>query len=134
MSSKSLLITAALSGALAVALGAFGAHGLKAMLSSERIAIFHTGVTYQYYHTFAMFLVAILSTQLKTPALVKAGWFFLAGIVLFSGSLYLLACRDILGISNWSWLGPITPIGGVLFIVGWVWLAIGILKEKKSTN
>ena len=130
MKPKSLLITAALSGATAVALGAFGAHGLKAMLSPERLTTFQTGVTYHYYHTFGMLIVALLALQLKSSSLLRAGWFFFAGILLFSGSLYLLACRDVLGISSWTWLGPITPIGGLLFIVGWVWMAWTLIKHN----
>ena len=93
---------------LAVGLGAFGAHALKARLSPEMLAIFETGVKYQVYHALALLLLAAL----RGPS--KAAWCFTAGIVLFSGSLYILALT---GVKKW---GALTPIGGVLFLAGWL--------------
>ena len=126
-----LLRIAAISGLLAVAIGAFAAHGLKAIISPERIAIFKTGVQYQYYHTFALTITAILGAYLPAKFLKYAGWSFLIGIFLFSGSLYLLACRDVLGIDSWKFLGPLTPIGGVFFIIGWGMLFVATFDRRR---
>ena len=93
---------------LAVGLGAFGAHALKSKLEPEMLAIFETGVKYQIYHALALLLIA----SLRGPS--KAAWCFTAGIALFSGSLYLLALT---GVKKW---GAVTPIGGVLFLAGWL--------------
>jgi uncharacterized membrane protein YgdD (TMEM256/DUF423 family) len=93
---------------LAVGLGAFGAHALKARLEPDMLAIFETGVRYQVYHALALLLLA----SLRGPS--KAGWCFTAGIALFSGSLYILALT---GVRRW---GAVTPVGGVLFLIGWL--------------
>lgn len=109
------LLTASISGALAVCLGAFAAHGLKARLSTELLSAFRTGVDYQFYHTFALLAVALLIKHIGPSALLTAaGWLFLLGILLFSGSLYAMA------LGGPKWLGPITPLGGLCFIAGWV--------------
>ena len=113
----------------AVALGAFGAHGLKESLSPERLDIFHTGVRYQFYHAFALLFLGLWAkTSPENKMISRAGIAFFIGIVLFSGSLYMLSIRDLV---NWpvSWLGPITPLGGVSFIVGWVFVLLGINKD-----
>ena len=113
----------------AVALGAFGAHGLKESLSPERLEIFHTGVRYQFYHAFALLFLGLWAkTSPENKMLSRAGIAFFIGIVLFSGSLYILSIRDLV---NWpvNWLGPITPLGGVSFIVGWVFVLLGINKD-----
>ncbi|MEN0046387.1 MAG: DUF423 domain-containing protein [Bacteroidota bacterium] len=108
---------------IAVVLGAFAAHGLEDKITPEQIDTFETGVRYQFYHAFGMLLIGIL-LHLNFPASLRwVAWCFLTGIVLFSGSIYLLACRDFLGIASWSWLGPITPIGGTFLIVGWALFA-----------
>ena len=110
-------------GALTVVIGAFGAHGLKPHLSEYQIAIYEKGVQYQFYHSLAILLVGILLQHMPDgKGLRQAGWLFLAGILCFSGSLYLLACRDIIAFPV-GWAGPVTPIGGVLFIAGWLRLA-----------
>ncbi len=114
-----MLRTAALFGFAAVAIGAFAAHGLKNILPPERISIFETGVRYHYYHTFALLVTALLSAHFSGRALRTAFICFTVGIFLFSGSLYLLALRDVLGIAGWWFLGPLTPIGGVFFMAGW---------------
>lgn len=98
---------------LAVALGAFGAHALKGKLSEYHLSVYHTAVLYQLVHALALFVVAWLSTVSSDPKVSMAGCFLLAGIVLFSGSLYCLAVTQI------KWFGPITPLGGVSFLIGW---------------
>jgi uncharacterized membrane protein YgdD (TMEM256/DUF423 family) len=108
-----LLIGGAL-GFLGVAFGAFGAHALKARLSPEMLAVFETGVRYQMYHVFALLIVAAAIGRLgDVRMLAIAGWCFVSGIVLFSGSLYALAMTGV-GV-----LGAVTPIGGLLFLIGW---------------
>lgn len=109
---------ASLLGALSVGLGAFGAHALRDRLDPGLLANFQTGVTYQFYHTLALFVVVLAITRWPgTNFAVWAGWLFVVGIVVFSGSLYLMA------FTGQRWLGAITPIGGVAFIAGWLLLA-----------
>ena len=122
---KRFLIFSGFSGAMAVALGAMGAHSLKQLLEDGYITLsnlqaFETAVKYQMYHTIALLLVALLAERFHVKRLQKAGYCFMIGIVLFSGSLYLLSTASLLGISNIRWLGPITPIGGLFFIAGWI--------------
>jgi len=113
-----------------VILGAFGAHGLKNHLSADQLATFDTGIRHQFYHALALILLAILTAPMKNHRFLRyAGWLFTAGIICFSGSIYLLACREFLGIESWRWLGPITPIGGTFFIVGWGLLFSSALKK-----
>jgi uncharacterized membrane protein YgdD (TMEM256/DUF423 family) len=121
-----LFITlAALSGFVGVAAGAFGAHALRDRLSASMLQVFQTGVAYQIYHALALLAVGILLARFSgdgSPMLTAAGWLFVAGIVLFSGSLYLLALTGI------TWLGAITPFGGVAFLLGWLGLAVAIWR------
>ena len=112
------LMLAAFFGFTGVALGAFAAHGLKDRLSEQYLAIFHTGVTYQLVHALALIGVALLATQLQSRLVTWAGIFFALGIVLFSGSLYVLTMTGI------SKLGMITPIGGLGFLAGWLCLGL----------
>lgn len=128
--SKRFLKIAAILGALSVIFGAFAAHALKKYLDPNQIDIFQTGVRYQFYHTFAILAVGLLTAHFKHKFIQYSAWFFLIGIILFSGSLYLLASRFALGIESWTWLGPITPIGGMCFIVGWLFLFLGISSNK----
>ncbi len=122
---------AAIFGGTAVAIGAFGAHGLKPHLSEYQLDIFEKGVHYQFFHTLALLAVAILAGQRsENQNLARAGWLFAAGILFFSGSLYLLACADLLRFSV-RWAGPVTPIGGVCFLSGWVLLAWSAFSGKK---
>ncbi len=114
---------------LGVILGAFGAHSLEAKLSADQLATFETGVRYQFYHSFALILLGIVAHQHPHKVFQTAGWMFALGILFFSGSIYLLACRDMLGISGWRWLGPITPLGGTLFIIGWGCFLWGVSKN-----
>jgi len=127
MNQKNTLTTAAIMGALGVSIGAFGAHALKPMLTaSGRLETFELAVRYQFYHTLALLAVGILMGQIKSSKLGYAAYFFLLGIIFFSGSLYIL-CFTGLGI-----LGAVTPIGGVLFILGWIFLLLGV--RSKSSN
>ncbi len=125
---KNILQLACLLGALSVALGAFAAHGLKNILSLENIAIFETGVKYQFYHVFALLIVSILYKDFDKKYMKISANLFLTGLVIFSGSLYLLCFSKqfTLGI---NWLGAITPIGGVCFILGWMFMFFGVKKK-----
>jgi uncharacterized membrane protein YgdD (TMEM256/DUF423 family) len=118
---RTFLLAGALAGAVGVAFGAFGAHGLRGRLSPDMLAVFETGVRYQMYHALALMAVAALSDRLNGRLIEAAGWLFVAGIVLFSGSLYLLAVTGV------TVLGAITPIGGVAFLAGWACLAMATL-------
>ncbi|TDP28949.1 uncharacterized membrane protein YgdD (TMEM256/DUF423 family) [Idiomarina aquatica] len=120
--SQLFLIIAALLGATGVMLGAFAAHGLRGRLPENLFNAFETGVTYQSYHALALIALALWLKQTSSPWLVASGYLWLAGVVLFSGSLYALALTGI------KWFGPITPIGGVLFILGWLALLVGAVK------
>ena len=115
---RGFLMLAAFFGFTGVALGAFAAHALKSRLTPEYLAIFQTGVTYQLVHTLALFGVALLATQIQGRLVTWAGASFTVGILLFSGSLYLLTTTGI------SKLGIITPFGGLAFLVGWVCLGL----------
>ena len=107
---------------LGVALGAFGAHALKQKLSPEMLQVFEVGVRYQMYHAFGLFVVAWALQSWNITSAAASGWWFIGGIVLFSGSLYALALTDI------KWLGAVTPLGGLSFLLGWVWLAWSVWK------
>ena len=110
--------------ALAVALGAFGAHALRGRLSPDRLETFETGVRYHMFHALALLAVAFASLRLPaSPLAVASGWLFVAGIILFSGSLYLLVAARL------RWLGAVTPLGGVAFILGWLCLALSVLQS-----
>lgn len=112
-------VLASLLGGLAVALGAFGAHALAARVPADLLSTFETGVRYHMYHALALFAVVLAMTRWPGSSLPTiAGWLFVAGIVVFSGSLYVLV------FSGQRWLGAITPIGGVAFILGWILLAV----------
>lgn len=125
---KAFLIIAALSGALAVGLGAFGAHALKAKLNEYSLGIFETAVKYQFYHVFALLAAGILFQQYGNTMMLWSGRLFIAGIIFFSGSLYLLTYFLSAGNENMKWLGAITPFGGLCFIAGWVCMALAIKK------
>lgn len=116
-------VCGALSGGIAVAAGAFGAHALRARLGADLLAVFETAARYQMYHALALLAVAGALTRYPAAAALRtSGWLFLAGTVVFSGSLYLLA------LTGTRWLGAITPIGGLCFIVGWLALALGVWR------
>jgi uncharacterized membrane protein YgdD (TMEM256/DUF423 family) len=128
---KGFLKTAAVLGLLSVALGAFAAHGLKKSVSADALSIFETGVRYQFYHVFALLAAGILYKELPNKFIRWAGIFFIAGIFLFSGSLYFLTYIKGVEISGYDWIGAITPIGGLSFILGWLSLFIGCFKKSK---
>lgn len=121
--SRSILLTAATFLVLAVALGAFGAHGLKAKLSAELMQVYKTGVEYHFYHALGLLLIGVLASTMPSGLLQWSALLLGLGIVLFSGSLYLMAVTGI------RWLGAITPFGGVSFIAGWVLLFIAVWKR-----
>jgi len=128
---KSFLSIGAILGAFAVALGAFAAHSLKTFFPAEAMNIFETGVRYQFYHVFAIFIVAILEERFPNSRPIHwAGNCFIVGIILFSGSLYLLAASKAKEVSGSDTIGMVTPIGGLLFIVGWFLLFIGVSRKK----
>lgn len=121
--SKTILLTASALLALAVILGAFGAHALKARLSPDMIQVYKTGVEYHFYHAIGLLLIGVLSFHLKSGLINWVAICLFAGVLLFSGSLYLLSVTGI------KWLGAITPIGGVSFIIGWILLFISFLNS-----
>lgn len=125
MTAKTVIFIASILGALSVAIGAFGAHGLEATLTANgRLDTFETAVKYQFYHSIATLLLGILMLNMNSNYFNWAFYSFLIGIFIFSGSLYTLS------LTNIKWLGAITPIGGVGFILGWVFLGLGILKNN----
>jgi len=120
---KVLLAAGGLAALAAVALGAFGAHALKGRLTPEMLAVWHTAVEYHVFHALGLLAVGLVATQLSESALLKwSGWLMLAGLVLFSGSLYALALTGV------RWLGAVTPAGGTAFLAAWALLVIAILR------
>ena len=126
---KTFLIIAAVLGAISVSLGTFAAHGLKKIVPPETVTTFETGVRYQFYHTFAILFVGLLLERMPGQLLVWSGWFFLIGILLFSGSLYLLTALKATQTVGLTGIGIITPFGGLFFIAGWVLMLMGIIKR-----
>jgi len=126
---KRLITTGIILGGLAVAAGAFGAHGLKNLLPANQIQVFDTAVRYQFYHALALVSTGLISHNFNNKNIVRAGNCFIGGIILFSGSLYLLSTSSLLSI-NTSLIGPITPLGGLLMITGWILLLVGILRSN----
>lgn len=127
---KPALTTGALFAALAVILGAFGAHGLKEILEASELATFETGVRYQFYHSFALLFTGILYASFPARSVKLAGTFFIIGIVLFSGSLYALSLLKATSNVGLGGLGILTPIGGLFFIAGWLSLFAGMVRKK----
>ena len=127
------LILASLFALTAVLLGAFGAHGLRVHLDASQLSTFETGVRYQFYHAMALFVTGILGQSvhhiIQGKLLPAAAWCFALGIVLFSGSLYLLACRDLLSTDLPAFVGALTPLGGLLFIIGWLLVLLSQLRK-----
>ncbi|MFT5691338.1 MAG: uncharacterized membrane protein YgdD (TMEM256/DUF423 family) [Oceanicoccus sp.] len=118
---KTFLMIAAICGIFAVIIGAFGAHGLKHRLTVELMGVYQTAVQYHFYHSLALLAVGMLLLQYPNASAFQwSGWLMFAGLIIFSGSLYVLALTGI------KWMGAITPIGGVAFIAGWLALAIGV--------
>lgn len=127
---KKFLKTAGVLGALSVILGAFGAHALKQLISDKNLQTFETGVRYQFYHVIALFITGILYKDFTNNYLQWAGRLFCFGILLFSGSLYLLSLIELTDMTGLKWVGAITPLGGVCFITAWLLLAVGISKKN----
>jgi uncharacterized membrane protein YgdD (TMEM256/DUF423 family) len=118
MNARFCLLAAALALAAAVALGAFGAHALKGLLAAEMLATYHTAVEYHFWHALGLLGVGVLMSRSPDDSALRwVAWLLIAGLLLFSGSLYLLA------LTGASWLGAVTPFGGVAFIAAWLWLA-----------
>ncbi len=130
---KAFLQFTAIFGGLAVALGAFGAHALKKHLNESALGIFETAIRYQFYHVFALALTAILFKDFGGKYLSWSGNMFIAGIVLFSGSLYLLTYIKGTGKQGLDWVGIVTPFGGLAFILGWLFLFLGLYKATVTT-
>ena len=123
MVDRAFLTLGAVSAALAVGLGAFAAHGLRGRLGPDALATFETGARYHMYHALGLLAVAWAASRWPGGATAAAGWLFVAGTVLFSGSLYLLS------VTGQRWLGAVTPLGGLAFILGWLALAWGAFKH-----
>jgi uncharacterized membrane protein YgdD (TMEM256/DUF423 family) len=131
---KRFLIFGGFSGAVAVALGAMGAHFLKSKLATGLITennlnAFDTATKYHLIHSIVVLFVSLAIEKLDSKLITKAGYCFMAGIILFSGSIYILSTSNLMGLSAVNWLGPITPIGGIFLITGWLMLAFSGLKK-----
>ena len=127
---RTILIAATLYGLTAVILGAFGAHGLKGKLSPDLLASFETGVRYQLIHAVLLLVIALWARTAPSPLLSWSAALVAGGVVLFSGSIYVLATRTLTG---WEWakaLGPVTPLGGLLMIIGWLLLVVWALRGR----
>jgi uncharacterized membrane protein YgdD (TMEM256/DUF423 family) len=129
---KGFIKTAAILGLLSVALGAFAAHALKESISDYAVNIFETGVRYQFYHVLALIAAGILYKEFPNKFIRWSGVFFIAGIILFSGSLYCLTYIKGAVMPGYKWIGAITPVGGLFFILGWLSLFIGLFRNKKQ--
>jgi uncharacterized membrane protein YgdD (TMEM256/DUF423 family) len=125
--SRRFLLIAAAFGLTGVGLGAFGAHSLRTTISSEMLTVFETGVRYQVYHAFALFVTSWSLQARQSRKFENAAWFFVAGVILFSGSLYALALTGIRS------LGIVTPFGGLCLLAGWLVLAIGFWEQKSGS-
>lgn len=125
---KIFLQLASVMGALSVALGAFGAHALKRIASDAAVNIFETGVRYQFYHVFALVIVGILYRDFSNKWMLWAGNLFIIGIILFSGSLYILTWLKASSRPGLDWVGIITPFGGLAFVAGWICMFVGLYK------
>ncbi|MFB3146589.1 MAG: DUF423 domain-containing protein [Nitrospirales bacterium] len=123
MTGRQILALGAVLAGVAVAIGAFGAHMLRPILSERMMEVFETAVRYHMFHAFALLFSGWAYVQYESKIFRNAAWAFVLGIVFFSGSLYVLALSDT------RWLGAITPLGGLFFLTGWVWLAIGFLRR-----
>lgn len=126
---KGFIKTAAILGALSVAIGAFAAHQLKGNISDFALEIFETAVKYQFYHVFALMAVGILYKEFPTKLMLWSGRLFIMGIILFSGSLYVLTATIASADPGYNWIGAITPLGGLCFIVGWLFIFPGCSRK-----
>jgi uncharacterized membrane protein YgdD (TMEM256/DUF423 family) len=126
---KLFLVVGCVLGGLAVVLGAFGAHGLKKVVDADSLAVYQTGVQYQMYHALALLAVGMLSERIGANLLNYAGFSFIAGVVLFSGSLYLIVSLHAMNRPVSTAVGILTPLGGLFFILGWVLLLISVVRK-----
>jgi len=123
-SAKIFLVLGSINAMLAVVLGAFGAHALKTRLGTEMLTVYQTGVQYHFYHALGLLVVGIIAHQFPPSVWIRtSGWLMFAGIILFSGSLYILSLTQL------RWFGAITPLGGLAFILAWLMLLIGVIKQ-----
>ncbi len=129
---KKLVLMGSIMAAIAVIIGAFGAHALKPLLTANQLQSYETGVKYHLVHSLGNILIAILYHQTKIKLFKTAGMLMFIGLILFSFSIYLLATKDLFGISSWTFLGPITPMGGLLMISAWVLIFIGAFNIKND--
>lgn len=127
---KGFIKTAVIFGALSVALDAFAAHSLKETISDYAVNIFETAVRYQFYHVFALLAAGILYKNFQNKFIQWSGILFIAGIIFFCGSLYALTYIKAAVMPGYNWVGAITPIGGLCFIIGWLFLFIGVSKRN----
>ena len=132
---KQFIIFSGVSGALSVALGAMAAHYLKSkletgLITETNLQTFETAARYQMYHSITILAIALMMDKITNKLLPKAAYCFIIGIGCFSGSLYLLSTATLMGMENVHWLGPITPIGGLFFIAGWLLIAFSAIKQK----
>ena len=129
---KPFLKIAGVLGALTVAAGAFGAHGLRGILSPDTLQIYETAVKYQFFHVFALLASGILFQAFPNRRILWSGRFFLLGILLFCGSLYGLTYLEAIGNSSMNWIGFLTPLGGLCFMTGWLLIAFGVRIFPKA--
>lgn len=129
---KLFLTFAAVAGGIAVLLGAMAAHQLRQQMPAAALEVFETAVRYQFYHVFALLAVGILSERIPGKWMNRSGSCFIGGILLFSGSLYMISALMAAGTSIPMSLGILTPLGGVFFIFGWIFLVIALLKRRSS--
>ncbi|MEO6902543.1 MAG: DUF423 domain-containing protein [Bacteroidia bacterium] len=132
---KKFIQIGSFSGALSIALGAMAAHALKSkletgLITETNLQTFETAARYQMYHSIVLLVLALLLDKLNLSYAAKAGYCFIIGIILFSGSLYMLSTAKLMGLSSTNWLGPITPIGGLFFIIGWLFLGFSAIKAN----
>ena len=127
---KPILLKGAILGAIAVVLGALGAHALKNILTLEQLSSFETGLKYQMYHAILLVILSLMVKSTSSKYLLTAVNLIFLGVILFSGSIYLLTLKNILGIEFLKFAGPITPIGGILLVIGWFLLILEGLKKK----
>ncbi|GGH23340.1 DUF423 domain-containing protein [Sphingobacterium alkalisoli] len=126
---KQIILTASFLGLIAVILGAFGAHGLEGKISEYHLETWKTANQYHFYHTLALLFLSTFS-RAKSPSIRVSYIAFTAGILLFSGSLYVLSIRSLFDIEIASWLGPVTPIGGLFFMTGWIGLFVAAIRHR----
>ena len=128
---KDFLVTASVLGGLAVLIGAFGAHGLKAYATEQMLTTYETAVRYLFFHVFALALCGVLYQFYPVNGIITSGKLFMAGMAVFSGSLFLMTAFTLAGTDKFKWLGAITPIGGLLLVTAWFTLAYTIYNYKK---